>query len=554
MNSKILMNFQRDIKLIFNLFIILIIGFSISILNSKVALAHKNGADKDGKITETPVHQYIAWEAGNAWKQIPDEMRQYLFLDEDRDNIIYQLLSPMCYAPGGSIVYNIITGSGDEDQVRNPIRTINYSVGCADIKEEENCTGFGLNGFVEHFWDPDKPKSDGFNCGQMGGWYNEGLRDIALSQPNNEEHWDSNYRLAQFYWDHLVLPLYKNGDKAMAYYYLGRIVHLLTDLTVPAHVHNDAHAFGYGYDSLEEFIADWGEVQKYKGKNFTAAFYRYEELDIEISKAKSDFKWSDIHDQKNPPNLFKLFWYVAQKTQYFASDNANGDIGNFVRWNGAEDTFGMPGLWKEDELLVGDYNIPPLYNSNNYGIIDNSKIVGFWESDSELARLYLTPMSYALVPHAIKAVAGLYRLFWIETHRNIAPILSLLLSDINIAGAWSVNFVPTNIINGQCYSEAPQQESSNVIITVSGNSSTTEWSSGFIHTGLLYGNVFRDSWDFDRIYESCDMTGHWEYELIFSDTSFKGSGKTQETMMNGCFCENGTTTQINYSISGFRSP
>jgi hypothetical protein len=408
MNIEVLIPYRGVIKQFFNLSIILIICLSISILNSKVALAHKNGADKDGKITGTPVHQYIAWESGNAWKQIPAEMRQYLFLDKDRDNVIYQLLSPMCYAPGGSIVYNIITGSGDEDQVRNPIRTINYFGGCADRKEEENCTGFGLNGFVEHFWNPDKPKSDGFNCGQTGGWYNEGLRDTVLSEPHNDEHWDSNYRLAQFYWDHLVLPLYKNGDKAMAYYYLGRVVHLLTDLTVPAHVHNDVHVLDP--DKFEEFMKTPGNLYRYSGMLYKDEIYRYEELEEKIRGVKPDFKWDNVHDQQDPPSLFKLFWFTAQKTQYFASNASDGDWGKFVNWNGNDDHFDKPGrrgLWTK---------IPAVN-------------IVYKKSDVEGK---VSQIADALIPHAIKAVAGLYRLFWIETHpkaKNVGPILLLLLED-----------------------------------------------------------------------------------------------------------------------------
>ena len=71
--------YHRVIKLFLNFFIVLILCFSIS----KVSLAHDNGANRDGKITGTPVHQYIAWEAGNAWKQIPIEMKKYLLLDKN---------------------------------------------------------------------------------------------------------------------------------------------------------------------------------------------------------------------------------------------------------------------------------------------------------------------------------------------------------------------------------------------------------------------------------------------------------------------------------------
>ena len=38
-----------------------------------------------------------------------------------------------------------------------------------------------------------------------------------------------------------------------AYYYLGHVAHLVADMTVPAHVHNDQHL--YPSDSYEDTIA-----------------------------------------------------------------------------------------------------------------------------------------------------------------------------------------------------------------------------------------------------------------------------------------------------------
>ncbi len=51
----------------------------------------------------------------------------------------------------------------------------------------------------------------------------------------------SAYEAAEALWD-LALDSYRQGDKALAYYHLGRVAHLVADMTVPAHVHLDRHA------------------------------------------------------------------------------------------------------------------------------------------------------------------------------------------------------------------------------------------------------------------------------------------------------------------------
>jgi hypothetical protein len=51
----------------------------------------------------------------------------------------------------------------------------------------------------------------------------------------------SAYEAATALWQE-ALGAYGQGDKALAYYTLGRVAHLLADMTTPTHVHNDRHA------------------------------------------------------------------------------------------------------------------------------------------------------------------------------------------------------------------------------------------------------------------------------------------------------------------------
>ncbi|OHB66816.1 MAG: hypothetical protein A2Y77_14765 [Planctomycetes bacterium RBG_13_62_9] len=58
---------------------------------------------------------------------------------------------------------------------------------------------------------------------------------------------DSAVTQAITYWTSYALPIYATNP-ALSYYYLGHIAHLIEDLTVPAHVHNDEHPFRDAYE------------------------------------------------------------------------------------------------------------------------------------------------------------------------------------------------------------------------------------------------------------------------------------------------------------------
>jgi hypothetical protein len=115
---------------------------------------------------------------------------------------------------------DIVTDSADEDQEWFPYL-------CSNLGPGLNNT----NGFFEHFLDPDEPNFDGTSA------YDKGFSD-----PNTLSGYQftSSYNKAKFFWDNKVLCHYigrdKNGnscivDKDQAYYWLGRIAHLLEDFT-----------------------------------------------------------------------------------------------------------------------------------------------------------------------------------------------------------------------------------------------------------------------------------------------------------------------------------
>jgi hypothetical protein len=371
--------------------------FCFFFLSYNLGKAHAHG------ITDPWVHQKIAKYALFLWQDCPVEMRNH----GERDvSTFLELPCLISYDPGD----DIILGSGEEDHEKNPF--CGPPLRCADDNE-------GRNGFMEHFWNPDEFYGREYNCvGSRA--FNKGLVfTFPLDAFQIEYNYDSAYQLAQDLWDNKAIRFYKEGKELIrqghdaegqakideAYYWLGRVAHLLTDMCVPAHVHLKPHGpdlpliendssdcFEYYFDKHHpEYINDflW---------DLNTPCPLGQEYRVEALPNLSGFNWDEIWfysgETFTPSNLFKLFWFTAQKTQYFASINANGT-------NPANGNSQYKPLNGEPR----DFN-PPLWMGDPAVII----------SDPELVPGNEDKMADALIPHAMRAVAGLYRLFWIETH------------------------------------------------------------------------------------------------------------------------------------------
>jgi hypothetical protein len=335
------------------------------------------------------VHRQLTRDAGPVWSAIPLEVIVHLEGAAPLD-----ALGAVRYEPGDDAV----TGSVDED------REFNYLAHCevlAFLLTGAGSCEFGppfTRGFFEHFWDPDHPDVGGPAA------HDQGFEDPTV---NDGERFASSYRKAQALWDARVICPYvgrdRHGspcpvDRDEAYYWLGRVAHLLQDLSVPAHVHGIRHdpaaALLGGEDRFEGFVRD--EYERGAGTDHRAVAalrggaYPYEALPGLDEPAA--FAWVDVHPEAT--DLFRLFWYAAQKTQYYGAGNAvlgrAGDGGSYRRRGESGTTRLEPSLWAAE------------------GIAPVEDPAGVAEALPEAAS--------ALVPHALRAVAGLYRLFWHETH------------------------------------------------------------------------------------------------------------------------------------------
>lgn len=152
-------------------------------------------------------------------------------------------------------------------------------------------------------YDPDSPVNRHF-CASAKNIYT-GLNfptqyESALTQAENiwSAHGEDN-----------VLARYAAGDKTTAYYYLGHFLHLVQDMTVPAHTHRDIHGstFGSLFDSYE---------QGYCVQNFLK--YRFN--DEPFGEPVLANRAIGI-----PGSLYELFYVTAEYTDDYDSNDNDGE-------------------------------------------------------------------------------------------------------------------------------------------------------------------------------------------------------------------------------------
>jgi len=151
-----------------------------------------------------------------------------------------------------------------------------------------------------HFWDADKGPDD--------------PADESAACSSDYNAWQK----ARVFWG-MALGEYHSGDKAAAYEYLGHVVHLLTDMTVPAHAHNDTHAFG---ETFEEWMDDISKAELTEP-----------ELDGLIALGP-------VEIPDGVGKLYYLFYTTSQIGGFYASDDEDGDSDDPEGWadfSGLED-------------------------------------------------------------------------------------------------------------------------------------------------------------------------------------------------------------------------
>lgn len=342
------------------------------------------------------LHSLMAYEASFIAGS-PSEMRVYA--GQPKTSV----------APGSGIC----AGAYDEDADRDPRLTSGVP------------TWWGLLNWGTHFWNP-------------AGGPEGGLLEMVETFPVNLEGRNAYQRARELYGT--AKALY-DADPPAAYHILGRVVHLLTDMATPAHVHLDVHIADTsktGDDSLEEYTAS-----RYVFPGLPAGLTAFE-TDFPLGDlASTDL--TDLTDGGYPgePLLFRLFYSMAETAGGFDSDDADGSLDKGRRRGksipvshtdltgtvlyGPACEFPLPTKVFQMSPSRDKFVIPDrVFNAiTDIGLFEGIRL-DFSEAtevhplsefsrtdigDSDISRI-----SNSLIPPALEHISALYRLFWEDTH------------------------------------------------------------------------------------------------------------------------------------------
>jgi hypothetical protein len=203
--------------------------------------------------------------------------------------------------------------------------------------------------------------------------------------PNTGDEWglpgeESALEWANYYLDQAI-DFYKSDEPAVAYYYLGRVAHLLADAATPAHVHGDCHAELWGIpgcadgaDNYETWLdgnlpstpavssfpyAEFREPARLAQElderpggssvdllthlSASAPAYGYEDaaqLWLEgppVEDQPAEHGWVTVVPGHVNADLFHIFYWVAERADNYDSDSENGELDNGSRRAGGID-------------------------------------------------------------------------------------------------------------------------------------------------------------------------------------------------------------------------
>jgi hypothetical protein len=271
----------------------------------------------------------------------------------------------------------MLTAGAMRDELAQYIGSVNALHDCNDLGSivdgswEEDCGANSIN----HFWDPD---------------YGTGLLEPVAGE-------SAYARASELYL--LAKDLYSTGnlvDRQNAYYTLGRVAHLLEDVSQPAHVHLDSHSPLEPSDNYEELVNEipsayrWDTPPSFgdtaSNVLIAQALGGYPLYPIQYAALSPEITVSGpkIYQANDP--LTKLFLNLAETADYFESEDVAGDDDN-VQYN----QLPLAYTWHPRS------SPPPNANPE------------FQLSHALLHANFLAPL-------AMRYVAGLYQAFWDETH------------------------------------------------------------------------------------------------------------------------------------------
>jgi PKD domain len=219
---------------------------------------------------------------------------------------------------------------------------------------------------ITHFWDADRGPDDRVEI--IGG---------LVDYPNA-------WQKARSLWS-MALGAYADGHEDKAYELLGHVAHLIGDMTVPTHAHDDTHVDFHDDDPYEEWMSGDGEGARAVPPMFPAELDELKELGPLPIPA----------DQ--PDKLEWLMYTTSQVADFFPSMDVEGDLVDPKGWARAE-------LDALDRLVTSPRTIADL-EDNDDGNDDDGGDLSVIREHSYL--------------RGIRAIAALYDLFETTVSRRV---------------------------------------------------------------------------------------------------------------------------------------
>ncbi|GAB4346799.1 MAG: hypothetical protein Kow0099_28330 [Candidatus Abyssubacteria bacterium] len=271
-----------------------------------------------------------------------------------------------------SVGDDIIEGAHEEDTFFiHEVFTLLYDMygssafnPASDYLDDEFYNGVDYDGaeaFYHHLWRRRAHNDSDIEMTGVSWSTSQSSWEECIVMPDIFDPHPSPIQVAEAYWQ-LAVDYYlgQNGrleNRGLAYYFLGRVAHLLADMSVPAHAHCDPHSPIWP-DSYEYWMADVSKYSAYthdqvplfdasgtvvgvKPWTYTVGTWAYDDFDYvrnQIPGTKWDQDESDDVVARSrweaQSRLFHLFWCTAEISDNFDSNDANGEVDSGMRRSG----------------------------------------------------------------------------------------------------------------------------------------------------------------------------------------------------------------------------
>jgi hypothetical protein len=121
---------------------------------------------------------------------------------------------------------------------------------------------------------------------------------------------------ARYIYEEFAIKYYLRNEKDKAYYYLGSVLHILADLSVPAHTHYTLHPFWPIDDRYERFHSELRIKEEYLNNIKEVRYSKFDDYFINIAKETSRYP-SDFDDGYSVENNY--YYNNRGKIDYYSN-------------------------------------------------------------------------------------------------------------------------------------------------------------------------------------------------------------------------------------------